>query len=97
MSKKFLGGFVVLVSFLGIAATSLAAAPPERSRTAPAPTIVQGPVPSVCPAGWHMQSGTQSQNSFVCVPTKTPVMIQCPPGLVYFDNGCNIGCDKPIK
>lgn len=104
MKKMVLGGFVGLVSVV-LGATAFASGTPVPDALSPVPTIsptIVVPVPplpydSPCADGWHLVPNSVSGDEFACVPTKTPVMIQCPPGLVYFDNGCSIGCEVPIK
>ena len=105
LNKKVLGGFVVGIASLVLGATAFAAGTPAPDAVgAPvptiSPTIVVPPVlllDSPCPDGWHLVPGTVSGDQFSCVPTKTTQMIECPIGLVYYDDGCTIGCEVPIK
>ena len=104
MKKMVLGGFVGLVSLV-LGASAFASGTPTPDALLPVPTIsptIVVPPPylpynSVCADGWHLVPGSVSGDQFSCVPTKTPQMIECPVGLVYFDNGCSIGCEVPIK
>lgn len=96
ISKKMvLGGFVGLVSIV-LGASAFAAANPGTSGPTPVPTVI-GPGPALnyvspCADGWHLVPGSQSGDQFSCIPTKTTQMIECPVGLDYYDNGCDIGC-----
>lgn len=101
MKKMVLGGVVGLVSLV-LGATAFASGTPAPDAViSPVPTIIVPvpPVPydSVCADGWHLAPNSVNGDEYACIPTKTHVMIECPPGLVYFDNGCTIGCEVPIK
>jgi hypothetical protein len=104
MEKKMMKKLVAVVVFgalgLGIAATSQAAGG-SSGGTSPTPTVTPSPTifvsPNVCPSGWQVQKGTKSGDDYACNPTKTKAMVQCPAGLAYFDNGCVVGCEVPVK
>jgi hypothetical protein len=104
MEKKMIKKLVAMMVFgalgIGIAATSQAAGGTTIG-TSPTPTVSPSPTILIsvnpCPTGWQLMKGTKSGDNYTCQPTKTKVMVQCPPGLEYYDNGCGVGCNVPPK
>jgi hypothetical protein len=104
MENKMMKKLVVMMVFgalgVGIAATSHAAGG-TSSGSAPAPTVSPSPTtvisPNPCPTGWQLMKGSTEGDDYSCQPVKAKQMIQCPPALEYYDNGCSIGCISPVK
>lgn len=90
---------VVVFGALGLAFAASSKAAGGTGGTSPAPSVVStGTIsPNVCPQGWQVVKDTRSGDAYTCQPTKMQQMVQCPAHLVYFDNGCSIGCVVPAS